>query len=442
MNTLAFEIATSFADMALRAIDAGGGDDTDRCETTLRRGRARIKAGDLERGVADCRAALELATRLHLGHLRAGAVLGWAEAAPVWGRQPELRAAIDHLLSEGVADIGARAQLKARLAQLLYYDDPDQRRAQLTREAIDEAQHSEQPETLAAVLATTHAALWDPAELDERTAVATEIVATARLAGQPELEAQGLGWLAVDLLEAGDWRGADEAFAQHRQLAQRLHLRLAERDVELWTAMRAMLHGQFVDARACIERARDLGEAAHDPGTDTVYWVQRYWLAVEQGDPTELDAVVGPCERLADHNTDVPAWRAALAMLHVRRSDFDAAQPHYDALSADDFRAIPRDVVWLNALTYLAETCAALGDARRAPVLLAALAPYADRIALIDRGLACKGTVSRHLGLLAWIAGDVDRAIGHLTSALEHHDAMQARPLAEQTRRDLIACRR
>ncbi|MGH9186778.1 MAG: hypothetical protein ACRD0U_13330, partial [Acidimicrobiales bacterium] len=120
-----------------------------------------------------------------------------------------------------------------------------------------------------------------------------------------------------------------------------------------------------------------------------------------------MDDIVEPCQRIATDNTDVPAWRAALAMLHARLGDLEAARPHYEALFNDDSISIPRDVVWLNAVTYLAETCALLNDADRAPMLARALEPYTGRIALIDRGLACKGSVQRFLGLLASARGDV-----------------------------------
>jgi DNA-binding CsgD family transcriptional regulator len=439
MDDRAYEVAAMFAGRALDAIAAGGGDDADRADTILRRGTALVKSGNLAQGSSDCRLALEEANRRDLPRLRAAAALGWADAAPAWGRQPQLRAAIQHALAAGVDDLEVRAQLKARLAQQLYYEDAESERFELSREAVTDARASGRPDTLASVLATTHMALWEPAHLDERTDVARQIVAAAQAAGQPELEAQGLGRLAVDLLETGDLRGADRALAEHALLAQRLHQRLPLRDVELWAAMRSAMAGDLTDAADRAERARDLGEAARDPGTDTVYWVQRYWIALESGHAEEMDAVVEPCQRITTENTDVPAWRAALAMLHARRGDHDQARRHYEPLAVNHFEAIPRDVVWLNAMTYLAEVCAVLGDTEHATTLLDALAPYASRVALIDRGMACKGSVQRFLGLLAVTAGDPDRARRHLTAALEWHETAAAKLLATRTRSDLAA---
>ena len=40
-----------------------------------------------------------------------------------------------------------------------------------------------------------------------------------------------------------------------------------------------------------------------------------------------------------------------------------------DAVAADDFATVPRDMNWLSAMASAAEVCAILGDARRARAL-------------------------------------------------------------------------
>jgi hypothetical protein len=434
---LAFEVAVTFATMALDAIDAGGGDDDDRVAALCRRGRGHLLGGDMASAVEDFRTALDLAIRHGLIEEAAHAALGWADASAVWGRDPELRAALEALLGRGVDDDALRAQLNAKLAQLLYYESDATRRRHLTEEALADARRSGRSDVLASVLAATHAAVWDPDHLAERTRIAREIVDVAASAALAELEIDGLRWLAVDLLESEDLDGADVAASRHAALAERAGHRLGQRDAELWHAMRVMLTGRFTDATAHIDRARDLGETIGDRATETIYWVQRYWLTVEHGDAEQMDALVEPCEQIAATNRDVPAWRAALAMLHARRHDTNAARSVFTQLSRDRFSGIPRDVVWLNATTYLAETCAFLHDAENARVLYDALAPYAEHVALIDRGLACKGSVDRFLGLLAATTGDHRRAEQHLARAITCHEAMNARPLVERTRRDI-----
>jgi hypothetical protein len=64
-------------------------------------------------------------------------------------------------------------------------------------------------------------------------------------------------------------------------------------------------------------------------------------------------------------------------------------------------------------------------------------APYADRIAVVDRGLALKGSVHRFLGLLARTEGDLEGAASHFEIALARHEAMQASALVDRTRREL-----
>lgn len=201
--------------------------------------------------------------------------------------------------------------------------------------------------------------------------------------------------------------------------------------------MRAILDGRFETAASTIERARDLGEAAQDPAVEPMYWVQRFWLACERRVPAELDELVEPCERFARLYGHVPAWRAALAYLHACRGDQEAASEAYEPLAADGFAAIPRDFVWLNAFTYLAETCVYLDDKRRAALLHQSLLPYASRVVIIDRALGCKGSVARHVGLLAATMGNTAAASDHLDRALERHVVMGAGPLADRTRREL-----
>jgi len=437
LASLAFEVAAGFADMALDADAAGDGGR--RAEIVVRRGRARLRAGDLQRALDDFQEGFALAEAAAASELAAHAALGWADASALWGRDPELLAALEVLLARGVADGSLRPRLKATLARLLYYEGQPERRRALAHDALADARAGGADEVLAAVLATTHASSWGPADLEERIGMARETVVLAGVARRPELELQGLGWLVADLLEAGDLAGTDAALRRHAAVAARLHHRLGRRDAELWSAMRATLGGRFDDAADRIERARDLGEAASDPAAESIYWVQRYWLAVERGRPAGLDALVEPCERIVAGNVDVPAWRAALAMLHARRGDAGAARVEFERLASDGFAAIPADVVWLNAMTYLAETCAFLGDAERARLLFRALEPYAERVAVIDRALACKGSIARFLGLLAATAGNRDGARRRLEVALARHERMRAGPLVERTRGELDA---
>lgn len=436
----AYEVAATFATMALDAIDVAGLDPAARAAALITRGDAHLKAGDFRLAAADFHSALDLAREAGRDDLRAHAVMGWSRTSPIWGRDMELEAALEEALA-ATNDPALRAELGIRLARALYYDPKRARRLRLARRAITEARATGRSDLLASVLAEAHAALWEPDGLDERTSVAEEAVRLARSSGRADLEAGALGWLIADRLEAGGLAGADAAMHRHAELADRLRQRLLLRDAEMWRAMRAILDARYTDAVAAIEQAREFGEAAQDPGAETIYWVQRYWLACERGDPAELDALVEPCERFVRQFDHVPAWRAALAMLHVRRADRTAAERWYRSMSADGFPTIPRDFVWLNAMTYLAEASTFLDDRAGATTLLELLRPFRDRVVVIDRALACKGSVARFLGLLAITAGDPEAAETHLLKAMDLHERMAAPALAARTAANLEALR-
>lgn len=439
LGMLAYEQAAGLYTMALEILGSGGGSEAERCAVLLDRGDARLRAGLTYDARADFVAAIPLAAQAQDAASWARAALGLGETSAIWGDDPELVAALEgalHALPDG--DHALRARVRARLAQALYYSGSTHRREALSEAAVAEARAAGDSAALAWVLSARHAALWGPADLESRIAAADEIVLTAEALGDEELELLGLGWLVVDRLEAADLAGSDAARERHRALAERRHLVSHQHDAEVWAAMRAMLDGRLDAASEHIERARDLGETAHeDPEAEMTWLIQRFWLACEAEDPRAMDEVVGPKERVAARYPQVPAWRAALAFLHTRRGDEAAARAQFDRLRPDRFAAVPRDVVYVNALTYLAEACHFLGDAAAAGELLELLEPFADRVTMVDRAFACKGSVRRHLGLLAATLGDRDQAGAHLAAALAVHEQMGATLLAARTRREI-----
>lgn len=435
---LAWESAAERYGMALEALEAAGSDDGKRLQVLLGRGDARWRGGELDEGRADFLASAEIAR--HLGDLRAlaQATLSLGETSPLWGDDPQLVTLLEEARAT-VDDSALRALLTARLAQALYYSASAQERARLSQQALDDARASGDATAVAGVLSARHVALWGPDDLDERVEAARQIVRVAEETGDDDLAVRASGWLVADLMERCDLEASDEAIRRHRELAESLRQPVHRRDAEMWAAMRAMLSGNFDHAEVAMDRARDFGETAHDPDADAIWWIQRSWLVLERDDRSEMDALVEPYEALVARYPQVPAWRGALALLHARRADRAAAGTEFEVLAADEFAAIPRDAVWLNALTYSAETCAFLGDEKRAAVLTRLLEPYRDRLVLIDRAVVCKGAAARFLGLLAATTGDMRAAEAHLHDALARHDALGARPLAERTRADLRA---
>src|SRR5205814_632913 len=76
------------------------------------------------------------------------------------------------------------------------------------------------------------------------------------------------------------------------------------------------------------------------------------------------------------------------------------------ALAKDGFE-LPRDGGWLVYMSLLAAVAAELNDRASAARLYDLLLPYADRLGSVGAGLACWGSISSYLGLLASALGRV-----------------------------------
>jgi DNA-binding CsgD family transcriptional regulator len=85
-----------------------------------------------------------------------------------------------------------------------------------------------------------------------------------------------------------------------------------------------------------------------------------------------------------------------------------------------------RAALWMASLTYLADACAAVGDAELAALVYPELAPLAGGNVVIGHGVACYGAADRYLGLLAATLGEQDRAVEHFDQALAFNRAMGA----------------
>jgi DNA-binding CsgD family transcriptional regulator len=397
------------------------------------------RAGLLDLSRAAALRAVDIARRVHTPQLLADATLALAEAAPVVGSDPDLTAALSQALQRGHdLDLARRARLLASQAQAGYYDAPPEHRRDLTEQAVTAARSAGDDQTLASVLSACHVALWGLTDAEERLRIADELLALAGQLSDDELALQGHAWRVVDLLEVGDVPEADRAIAAHARLARGLGQPLHIRDTALWAATRAQLDGRFRDAERESHRALILGRRAQDPHADMFWWVQRYWLVLEQDAAVpDIAALLDKSLELAEQYAQVPAWRAKVAFLHARLGDREAAAAVASQLSAHRLAALPRDAVWIGGLYYLAEVVSFLEDGKQAAVLYDILEPYADRVVVIDRALICLGSVARVLGLLATVLGDDAAARRHLKNALARHEAMAAKPLAARTRMEL-----
>jgi hypothetical protein len=131
----------------------------------------------------------------------------------------------------------------------------------------------------------------------------------------------------------------------------------------------------------------------------------------------------------------IPLWRAAAAGYRVAVGETEAAHRDLEALAVNDFRDVPRDMMWTYVLCRLCEVVSFFGDAERAATLYDLLLPYADRYGSLGVAVA-RGSVARSLGLLATVLSRYDDAEQHFENALRMNARIRARVWVAHTQHD------
>jgi DNA-binding SARP family transcriptional activator len=437
MRGLAYEDA---ADLLERALD-GDLDERDplRAELLLALGDARVRSGDGPAADERFREAARAARALGDADLLARAALGAAGLAVSVG---PVREEVRALLEEALAGVGdgspLRPRLLARLATELYYEPPVEVRERLSAEALAAGRAAGGPSLLEA-LGARHVALWSPAHTEERLAIADELIATARAAGDREAELQGLNWRVADLFEIGDPDALRAAIAQHEDLAGELRLPAFAWYGPMWRATLALLAGRLDEARRLCEQAARIGSAAHDANAELLLGVQRRSIRWSGGDvPDEDDdAVLG---RGIERSPARCAWLAARALMATVDGDLGLAAGELER-GMTELATAPLDANWLYAANCLGAVAARLGDAAAAADVYARLRPYGHRVVTVGRGSFCAGSASLTLGLVAATLGDRGAAEAHLEEALARNEALGATAYATAAREALAGLR-
>jgi tetratricopeptide (TPR) repeat protein len=339
------------------------------------------------------------------------------------------------LLEEALAALGdgddvLRSRLLARLAIELSFSPHHERRAALAEEALTLARRTGLPDALGPALMARHWSLWRPENLDERLGTATELLRLARTAGSAKTELQGHRWRMMGLLEHGDVDGADLEMEAYAELAHQRGQPAELWHVHLYRAMRHLLAGRYREAdaesRTGFAMGREIGETNAHQG----FALQQAALLRDRGGLAGAeDAVRAHVERYPS----IPGWRCLLAHVLAELGHTDEARAHVEDLCRDGFAHIPRDALWLGAVTHLAEAVASLKDVPRARELYGLLSPFADRHVVVAWATTCAGSAARAVALLAAAAGDRDAAASHFELALDRNGASGAAPWTART---------
>jgi tetratricopeptide (TPR) repeat protein len=434
---LAYEDA---ADLLERAL-AGDLDDRApiRVELLLALGDARLRCGDAPSADGHFREAARAARARDDRDLLARAALGTAGFAVTVGPvRDEVRALLEEALAGLGEDSELRPRLLGRLAIELYYEPPTELRECLSAEALAGGRRAGGAALLEA-LGARHVALWSPARTEERLAIADELVAAARAAGDREAELQGINWRVADLFELGDRDALTAAIDEHERLAAELRLPSFAWYVPLWRATLALLGGRFEEAQRLSEQGARIGHLAHDENAKLLFGVQRRSIRISGGGMLDEDDAAAMGTSI-ERSPARCAWRAARALFATASGELGPARRELEDGVAE-LATAPLDANWLYAANCLGTVAARLGDVAAAAEVYPRLVPFGERVVTVGRGSFCAGSASLALGLLAATLGDRRGAADHLEEAVRANDALGAVVYATAARDALAGLR-
>jgi hypothetical protein len=434
LGALAYEEAAAHFQQALAALSrAVEVPPATRCDLLLGLAEALMNSGATQRAEPPLREALRLARQSgEARQLAAAALLSAAHLdfnVPDEGAAALLREAADAVGTDAPA---LRARTLSRLAVALAGDPAAARAA--AGQAVQVARQSGDSGALAAALAARQHVLWGTQNPGDALAGATEIVAAARAAGDPERELDGHVLRLTHLLESFDGPAARRELAQIERLAGLLRQPLARLVAHSRRSTLAVLDGDFSLATSQARLAWEIGTRASLPDAGAVLWGQLFavWLEAElpDGDGDLMEQILRGLVARSHLST---AHAAALVLIDAEHGAWEQARGRFGELATAGVTAMQPDMLYVWALALLARGCCVLGSRQHATHLYQALLPFAGRAAVAAGAVMCAGSVSRYLGGLAALSGQNTAAEEHFQAAIAGHRRLGARPLLART---------
>ena len=225
-------------------------------------------------------------------------------------------------------------------------------------------------------------------------------------------------------MESGDSEGAAHAADFSADTAAIRHQPYVHMVLLNCRAMLALHAGRFAEAEQTamlgMQYATRFGQTA---GASAV---QLFTLRREQGRLAELAPVLEQFQRSVP---DSGTWLPGYIVLCCELGRHEQAQAAFERLAAKDFATgHVNDGARSGSLVYLAEACAWLGDARRAPLLYALLKPHAGYGIVFGAHVASLGSADRVLGMLALTMERWGDAEAHFEQAIAFDQRSGGRP--------------
>ncbi|MEJ2132395.1 MAG: hypothetical protein P8Y95_12455, partial [Gammaproteobacteria bacterium] len=193
-------------------------------------------------------------------------------------------------------------------------------------------------------------------------------------------------WLALSHQEAGNTQRVRELAVMFRGDAEQNGVLLYRYIAAGIDAFLALLEGRWEEAEGFIRKAAELGQGSGDLATEGVAGAQFMMLTRELG---RLKALEPALRQFTDDPLTHP-WGPAIAAVFIELGAIDEARDVFERMAKAGFANLPKDELYLTTLTFMAETCVALEDSKRAAELYQGLLPYAGQM-VVQPTAVCYG---------------------------------------------------
>lgn len=433
VSLLAYEEAAGHLERARTVIELKEYvDEAQRGEVSLSLGDAYKKAGNNAKAREAFLQAVDIARKREAPDQLARAALGIGTGVAA-GRVDELQVSIlkEALGALNEADPALRARLLSQLSLALYYS-PDQRE-EINHQAVELARRLGDPAAIVAALYARHVILDGTPSVDERLAVATEILGIAQKGGNKEMELQIRYRRIRDLMELAEMPAVDAEIETYATLAEELR-----QPRYLWLtpflrASRSLAKGRLEDCERLAREALAIGQRAQDPTSPLLFETIMFTLRMVQG---QVEDRVDAIKRYLENFPEIQSIRATIANLYFRLGRREDAQREFAQVAAQDFANLPRDGSWHATMANLAYVCSYLNDVRRAGILYDLFLPFAPWQLVIGSAAIGTGSNLRFLGILATTLSRWDDAESHFEGALLMNTRIGAIPYLALTQQE------
>lgn len=434
ISLLAYEEAAGHYERARAVIELQEPvDEAQRGEMSLALGDAQKKAGNNAKAREAFLQAADIARKRGAAEQLAYAALGTETGMAASGRVDEVQVRIlkEALSALSEEDTALRARLLAQLSLALYYSP--EARNEFNQQAVEMARRVDDPAAIVAALYGRHVILEGTPSVEERLAVATEILGIAERGGNKEMELQIRYRRILDLMELAEIPAMDAEIEAYTKLAEELRQPRYLWVTPYFKATRALTEGRFEECGQLARQAMAIGQRAQDPTAPLLFETLINVLRMVQGQVEDREEAI---KRYIQNFPEIPSMRATLANLYFRLGRREDAQREFDQVAAHDFANLPRDASWVVTMANLAYICSYVNDVRRAAILYDLLLPYAGRQLVIGGSAIGVGAISRFLGILATTLSRWEEAVTHFEDALRMNIAIGGRPFVALTQQE------